>query len=267
VIKPRALAADADLSIVRVSETVRIGDRERPIRFPDDFDFLEREVVAHHIGLLVVDPLLGFLSQSVDSNKDQSVRDVLHHLKLLAERTGAAVVGLRHFSKAGSGNALYRGLGSIAITAAARSALAVDEHPTEKGVHVLATAKCNLVRLPRSVTYRITELAGQPVVTWGEETDISAADLGVRHVGRPDHARDDAVEFLRGILASGPVTAAEAKSKAAKAGISDRTLDRAKRLLGVRTHKKGFESSAWVWELPTPDADGPTVISFEGRQQ
>ena len=93
-IKPRMVAAGCDEKLIRVAETISIGEQEEPIRLPDDLDLLEAEIVEYRIGLLIIDPLLGFLSQAVDSHKDQSVRYVLHRLKIVADRTGAAVIGL-----------------------------------------------------------------------------------------------------------------------------------------------------------------------------
>jgi hypothetical protein len=255
VIKPRALAADCDEKLLRVSETVRVGEHERPIRFPDDFDLLECEIRDYRIGMVVIDPLLGFLSQSIDSHKDQSIRDVLHRLKIMAAKTGVAVVGLRHMSKAGgSGNALYRGLGSIAIVAAARSALAVDWHPTDEGVRVLASTKNNLTKLPRALTYRIGDHLGQPVIDWGEECDLTADDIGAKLISGGDRARDYASEFLRDLLAGGPRPAAEVMKMATAAGISEPTLKRAKRAIKIRSFKAGF-ASTWTWELSGREED------------
>lgn len=251
VIRPRARVAGVDLHRCRVSECIRIGDRERPIRMPDDIDALEREITAHGIGMLVIDPFLAFLAQTVDSHKDQSVRDVLHLLKLLAERTGAAVLPLRHLNKAGSGNALYRGMGSIAITAAARSVLTVDNHPSDTELRVLASAKCNIARSPKSLTYRIADRDGLPIVEWVGECDLTANDLGIPG-GRPDRARDTATDFLLDILSAGSKPEEEIEKEAKREGIKLSTLRRAKRELGVKSDKTGFKGG-WTWELPSAD--------------
>jgi hypothetical protein len=253
-IKPRCVVAGGNETLIRVSETIRIGMEERPIRFPDDFDLLEREMQLHSTILLIIDPLLGFISQSIDTHKDQHVRDVLHRLKLLANRTCAAVIGLRHLSKGSvGGNALYRGMGSVAITAAARSVLTVASHPSEADLRVIAMTKCNLVQMPPSITYRITDLAGQPVIAWGEECDLSANDL----TGKPIHGRNgaaisEAKEFLLDVLKDGPMSSKEVEMLAINSGIRARTLDRAKASLGVRSYKPDF-ASEWVMELSSEE--------------
>ncbi|HJZ58385.1 MAG TPA: AAA family ATPase [Gemmataceae bacterium] len=251
-IRPRADAAGADLTLIRVSETIRIGKNERPIRLPDDIEALEREMKEHQIRLLVIDPFLGFLSQAIDSHKDQSVRDVLHQLKLLAGRTGAEVLALRHLGKAGAGNALYRGLGSIAITAAARVVITVGEHPSEQGVRVMATTKNNLSKTARSLTYRIVDDRGQPIIRWGEECDITANDLGVSTGRERGEAGYAAKEFLRDLLANGPKRESEVNARAEAADISEATVRRAKKSLKVRSRK--LPTGPWVWELPVEGA-------------
>jgi hypothetical protein len=257
-IKPRCVVAGCNEKLIRISETIRLGKDERPIRFPDDFELLEQEIQTHSIKLLIVDPLLGFISQAIDTHKDQHVRDVLHKLKLVAERTGIAVIGLRHLSKGSAGgNILYRGMGSIAITASARSALTVANHPTDAGLRVMAMTKCNLVKPPRSITYRITDLAGPAVITWGEECNITANDLTGKPIGgKRCEAVTKAVEFLQDVLQSGPMRSTEVVALATHSGISARTLDRAKAALGVRSQKNGYTSS---WEMALPAEEHQTL--------
>ncbi len=258
-IKPRAIAAGADVALVRVCECVRIGAHERPIRLPEDLDAIEREIVATKARLLVIDPLLGFLSQAVDSHKDQSVRDVLHQLKLLAARTGCAVLGLRHLGKANAGgNALYRGMGSIAITAAARSAFTVGAHPSEEGVRVMACTKLNLTAKPRSLAYRIKDDFGKPVIDWLYPCDVTAADLGVP-TGRAaaGGAIEQAKEFLRATLAGGAERlSTDIEAKAKEIQLSWSTVRRASVAIGVKAEKRGF-SGRWVWSLPAEGAQAP----------
>jgi len=57
-----------------------------------------------------------------------------------------------------------------------------------------------------------------------------------------------AVGFLREALAGGPRTVEEIRRGAREAGIADRTLTRAKAILGVKS-RKTTGSGPWVWEL------------------
>lgn len=70
--------------------------------------------------------------------------------------------------------------------------------------------------------------------------------------------RVDAGEFLREILAEGPMKQADVIKTARAQGIADRTLRRARRRIGAVALKQGFgPGSCWLWCLaPTVRADG-----------
>jgi hypothetical protein len=180
-IRPRLDVAGADLARCLLVDGIDVGDRERAIVLPDDLPYLEALMTEHGVKLLVVDPILGFLCRDVDSASDQSSREVLHELKRVAERTGAAVVALRHLNKKGTGPAMYRGGGSIAFSAAARSVLTVGRHPDDPTARVLASTKCNLAPTPRAVEYRLESdpdgLTWVARVWWGAELDCDADAL------------------------------------------------------------------------------------------
>ena len=59
----------------------------------------------------------------------------------------------------------------------------------------------------------------------------------------------DAEEFLAELLSAGPVAAKTIRAEARAAGISSRTLTRAKDSLGVQSEKLGM-GHGWVWRLP-----------------
>jgi hypothetical protein len=129
-VRPRLEAAGADLQRVLALATTPDKDGiERLLSLPEDIPVLRRGVEQVGARLVVVDPLMAFLSGSVDSHRDQDVRRALAPLARLAEETGAAVVAVRHLTKTEGSNPLYRGGGSIGIVGAARSALLVAKAP------------------------------------------------------------------------------------------------------------------------------------------
>lgn len=76
---------------------------------------------------------------------------------------------------------------------------------------------------------------------WGEFVDITADEVmapGDRTHGR-DRALPAAVDWLRSELAAGSRTAAEMEKAATVAQISQSTLNRARRELGVAAHRVG----------------------------
>src|SRR5204862_6912560 len=93
--------------------------------------------------LVILYPLRAVLGHNIDSSRDQSVREVFTPLARLAERTGCAVLIIRHLTRGGAENPLYRGAGSIGIIAAARIGLIVAPDPSDQNKRILATTKNN----------------------------------------------------------------------------------------------------------------------------
>lgn len=250
-IRPRLDAAGGDPSLVLSLATISVGDEgdERHLTIPDDIPIIQQHVEHMGAKLVIIDPLMAFLSGGSDAHKDQDVRRALAPLKRMAEKTGAAVLLVRHLNKAQGGNALYRGGGSIGIIGAARSGLLVGEHPEEDGLRVLAGQKSNLSPPPDSLAYRIVTAAnGHARVEYVGRTE-ARADALLRAPG--DHeqrsALREAMEFLRGELKDGPVAANAIKERAGKNGISDATLRRAKADLRVDSRKQS--DGGWIWQL------------------
>jgi len=108
-IRPRFDAAGGDPSrVVAISTVPDAEGNERQIAIPDDLAIIEAAMERVEAVLVVIDPLMAFLPGEVNSHRDQDVRRALAPLARLAERTGAAVVVVRHLNKASGGNALYR---------------------------------------------------------------------------------------------------------------------------------------------------------------
>src|SRR6202007_2202205 len=90
----------------------------------------------------------------------------------------------------------------------------------------------------------------RPRIDWIGPVDLTADDLVVRPVRESGRVLAQGVDLLREVLAAGPCPPAEVLRRALHAGISLRTLERAKGLLGVdseRTSKDG--RSYWSWSL------------------
>ena len=71
--------------------------------------------------------------------------------------------------------------------------------------------------------------------------------------------------WLQEFLADGSRPAKEVVSQARECGISARTLERAKAVLGIRSEKRQFDSgSGWFWSLEGAAGDAhETVAIFE----
>ncbi len=132
-IRPRLDAAGAACARVRV-----VGVDHALLAIPGDLPELERAIADVGPVLVVVDPLSAYLGATVNSWRDQDVRRALGPLAGLTERTGAAIVVVRHLTESGGASPLYRGGGSIGIIGAARSGLLVAPEPDDDARRVLA---------------------------------------------------------------------------------------------------------------------------------
>ncbi|WP_162924555.1 AAA family ATPase [Rubrobacter indicoceani] len=177
-IRPRLDAAGADLSRVLALATIPVGDTERLVSIPEDLRFIEDGINRIGAKLVVVDPIMAFLSGEHDAHKDQDVRRALAPLAKLAEKTGASVCVVRHLNKTAGGNPLYRGGGSIGIVGAARSALLLAKHPEDERRRVLASLKSNLAAPAPSLVFTLEESAGGSVrIEWKGDTTLDATAL------------------------------------------------------------------------------------------
>jgi hypothetical protein len=257
-IRPRLDAAGADTSRIVALATAKGEDGyERPISIPEDVPLIEQAAERVGAKLIVVDPFMAFLSGDANSHRDQDVRRALAPLARMAERLGAAVVVIRHLNKGTHPNPLYRGGGSIGIIGAARMAFLVAKNPQDEERRVLATTKNNLAKLPASLQFRVEEADnGAARVVWLGESGASAKDLlATPHDQEQAEARNEAMEFLNDILSDGPVPAEDVLRGAEDGGISESTLRRAKKHLGViafRESKPGESrgKGRWLWKLP-----------------
>ena len=263
-IVPRLKAAGADVSRVFIVGDYRAGNDARPFDPADDMDLLEREAARiGNVVLLIADPVVSAVAG--DSHKNTEVRRALQPIVDLAARLDAAVIGISHFSKGSAGkDPTERVTGSIAFGAIARVVLVTAKRTDgDADSRLLARAKSNIGPDGGGFAYALeqTEHDGlsASVVRWGASLDGSARDLlgdAEADDGADGGARDEACDWLRKELVDGPRPPKRLKAEATAAGISWRTIERAKSELGVKSEKTGFDGE-WRWHLPK---------SVQGRQ-
>ena len=248
-IRPRLDALGADVRRVHAITAVRSGEGGRQFSLTEDLARLDRFLLQHpEVGLVGIDPLSAYLGSGTDSYKDADVRAILGPLATLAAERDVAIVGIMHLGKGGQRPALYRVLGSIAFTAAARLVLAVAEHPDKDGRRVLAPVKQNICAPSATLAFRLDDgrLSWEGAVEGGVDLD---AVLGG---GAPDHdERRDAAAWLLDLLADEEMTAKDVQAAARDAGIGWRSVEAAKAKLHVRSRLIGSgRSGRWHWRLP-----------------
>jgi putative DNA primase/helicase len=262
-IVPRLLAAGADLSRVHVVSAVRNADgSRRALNLQHDLDLLERKVAeVGNVALVGVDPVSSYLGKT-DSHKNSEVRGVLEPVSEMAERTRVAILSVTHFSKVGANNttkALHRFIGSIAFTGAPRAAFAVIEDAEHDGRRLFLHAKNNLVSAPQGLAFRLEQclvdddILASRILWETEPVPITANEaLAAQAAGTETQtAKADAIEFLRVVLAGGPVPATEVNRMAREHDLTAKAIRSARETLGAKIERDGFgPGSKSLWSLP-----------------
>jgi hypothetical protein len=138
----------------------------------------------------------------------------------------------------------------------------VGPHPDSEELRVLAGQKNNLSLPPQSLAYRIetAENGAARIVYKGFSEATAAQLLRVPEDDEEKSALTEAKEFLLSELARTPFAAKAIKKSAREADISERTLRRAKQVLGVRSEKES--DGSWTWSLPdkkSEEGHAPTI--------
>ncbi len=264
-VRPRLDAAGADVSRIEAVTAVILplseGGMQHSFNFSEDLPKLEMAIGdMPDCKLVIVDPITAYLG-ATDSHRNAEVRGLLAPLSEAAAKYNVAVVAVSHLRKA-EGPAIYRTMGSLAFVAAARAAYAVgrDKQDPSGERRLLLPIKNNLGNDGAGLAFCLSssEDDGKPHVVWEPQPVIASVDdLLSGHTGSANQrgtgpAVGNAKDWLLGVLASGPVAASAVYARAEEEEISNSTLDRAKRMLGVTSVRVGGVGSDghWMWKLP-----------------
>lgn len=255
-IRPRLDAAGADLARIFLFQMRDEEGNTYLPSLPEHLDALASQIEATDCALVIVDPLMAYLSGELKSNNDQDVRRMLSPMASTLERTGAAGLALRHLNKAIGLASLYRGGGSIGIIGAARFGLLVARDPKDAQGRrrILAIQKANIGDDDApSLVYRLEGVPGTDVarVVWEGESELRAHALTNLPADEGERSQShDAQVWLVDTLSGGSLPVKELQRLAREDGISWRTIERIKEAAGVFSGRVGFgRSGHWVWSL------------------
>jgi hypothetical protein len=268
---PRLKALGADLERVFIVPCEDQRTR-KPLRLPTQVDDLGADLERTGARLVIIDPIMAFLSASVQISNDQSVREALFPLARLADHHQCAILLVRHLNKKGGGHALYRGGGSIGFLGACRSAwlLARDLYVPDR--RVLAQLKNNLAAPQPSLSFSLSEPGTlAPTLHWHGACNSTADQLlaGALRGSALLRPRQRARDFLLANLEDGPRTSRDLWPLAQAQGLTNATLHRARTELDIRTRYvcvDGKMLSYWLLpgqKLPADVADEPNPNDLE----
>jgi AAA domain len=242
-IRPRLDSMGADVS--------RIYALDEPIIF-DDSGLLQFEaaIIEYTPALVIVDPLFAFTGAKADIHRANEMRAITARLAAIADKHKCSIIAVRHLIKASKDKPLYAGIGSIDLTAAARSVLLVGHDPDDPNKRGIVQTKSNLAPFGDAIGYKIE---GSNFY-WTGKSDLTAEKI--LSVARDEDERNallEAQEFLQQALANYPRPCGEIQKEARSVGIYDATLRRARialRISARRVSEGNKGKGYWLWQLP-----------------
>ena len=234
-VKPRLEKAGADCSMIRV-----IDETEKELCMTDDR--LEQAIIETGARLIILDPIQAYIGAKVDMHRANEIRPVLKHLGMIAEKYNCAVILIGHMNKASGNKAAYRGMGSIDFFAVARSVLLVGRVEGEPNTRAVVQIKNNLAAFGHPKAFALSEEGFQ----WIGDYEITVDEV-LGGIAPKANKMEQAKQMLRELAETqNAVLSNEIFDRADELGISKRTLENAKKELGIRARKI---NNAWYWEL------------------
>lgn len=225
----------------------RICALDKAIVFDDAGIATLIEVIrATHPTLVIIDPFVAYVG-SIDMHRANETRTVMKKLARIAGDYHCAILVIRHLTKGTKDKSIYRGQGSIDITASARSVLLVGVDPTDADSAAIVHIKCSLAK--KGSTQGYTLAGGR--FQWTGESSLTPGQLFAAE--RDTGTSAEVSGWLRAELANGPVRSKDLRGHAKKDGIAWRTIERVKRSLHVQSfaeHTGKSHKTIWKWRLP-----------------
>ncbi|GAB06694.1 AAA family ATPase [Gordonia amarae] len=279
-IKPRLVANGADMS--KVFRFRPPGSRRAYVNVVKSLELIRKIIREKNIGLIVLDPISGVLGDT-NVEKEEPLRDALIPIIDMAEDTGVALLGIKHFTKLESTDPAKLMGGNRAWSYIARATIMVvaDPNNTDDEARIIEVHKSNLVRKPKPQRFKpqlhTLRIEGQevgiPAVCWEGESDIGVEEALRIALGRKraqergqessKPKRPKAQDWLHAfLLDNGPTKRTEVIDSHTEimeeqefTPYSESTLDRAWKALG----DLGFHGQA------RRTSDGEAIWSVLGR--
>lgn len=280
---PRLMAAGADLSKVGRFDVVNLEGEEVTLSLPTDNQVLHDAIEQYQAALVVIDPLMSAIGDSIDTHKERDVRKALDPLAKMADNTGAIILGIAHFNKGGGSDAASLITGSGAFKNVPRTVFgfARDEQ-SEDGSRVISQVKNSLGRddLP-SLEYRISEATintAAGIITTGKfelqgVSKRSVAELlrEANSTGDDSHTERREIDaWLEDYLITegGIARAREVIQNAKEAGFTENQIKKARTRIGATTKRHGAGPGSYIeWRHPSAiDSIESTDSGQESRE-
>lgn len=277
---PRLMAAEADLSMVTILDTIKIeeilrnkggnvmGRGKTLLTLLDlkNHTKLIKGLLKQYpdVALILLDPITAFLG--VDETKDKETRPVLESIAAAMQGTLCTVIGIIHSNKMTKGSAGDKVKGGSSMLGVTRTAWAVGRDPEDKNQRYMALIKGNVLKKESGLKFTIRNKVVDAArgieagyVVWGEEIDEDANDMltatrNLAKEGLEQKQQKKAEAMLFRELDKGWRLLSDLHRAREKEHISESSMKRARYALGVIFAKVGRQC---MWAMPgTPLPEG-----------
>lgn len=260
-VAPGLIAAGADMTRVHFPSVTRDGEATALLSTLDEIE-LTRYCRAHHITLVIVDPVMSTMTAQVDINKNNEIRAQIAPWGRLADHITGLVLGVAHLRKSNTGDVVAAITGSSAFGEVARAVFGFAKNPADNDVRVMSQHKNSTGYEDLSVTYEIASVAVE--LADGKTAEVGAFTItGTSEVSVEDILAEGALQSGAGsallecqrwlsdyLSVEGPLPSKAVKAEGRKAGDwSPSTVERAARKLHVVVESRGFPRHTY-WLMP-----------------
>lgn len=234
-VKPRLELAGAECERILV-----IDESDKSLSMSDER--LEEALIRTRAKVLILEPIQAYLGGGMDMNRANEARDMTKKLGALAEIYQCAILLIGHMNKASGNKAAYRGMGSVDFFAVARSVILVGRVEGEPNTRAVVQIKNNLAAFGHPKAFMLSENGFH----WIGDYEITADEV-LGGIAPKANKLEQAKQLLRELAeTSNAISSNEVFDMAEEQGLSKRTLENAKKELGIRAKKI---NNSWYWEL------------------
>jgi ribosomal protein S27AE len=256
-IRPRLDRAGADPSRIHILTGFVGREAEEKAFTLQHMPVLRRAMADLKPALVLLDPLQSYMG-AANMNYATETRPLMTALGRTAEEFDATILCVRHLAKpaaGGGGKALHRGLGSIDIIGAARTALLVESHPVDRDKALLMMTKSNIGPKGRVQIFNKADGA----FAWSGVSRLDAEVIAGNGRGPDPLSLLEAAFWLERKLSGGiPVPSTDIIEMLAEEGFKGTTVKAAKKSLGIISLKTG---DTWSWKLPSLEIISPPSLN------
>jgi hypothetical protein len=206
-------------------------------------------IEEHRPKVVVIDSVMSHVGGKADVYRQNEVSAILTPLQTTAAHFNVVMIGLMHMNKQDAAKVIYRVGGSIGFVGASRSALFLEYKPDEPNARILCHAKSNYSARGQSQEMEIlNHKDGVVRLEWVGPSELNANDL----LTKPDKESGgkklrEAEDLINDLLLDGGMKSTEIYARADELGIAVKTLERAKKKLGVQSIRSDDNKhSVWV---------------------